>query len=97
MIMMDIHMPEMDGIEATKRIRLSKPRGTLPIIGLTAEAFVERHDKFIEDGMDFVLTKPFTEQQMAATIARYCSSETQLHSEFQSHWGPQSAFEGPLH
>ncbi|MDD9915553.1 MAG: ATP-binding protein [Rhodospirillaceae bacterium] len=77
MIMMDIHMPEMDGIEATKRIRQSKPRGTLPIIGLTAEAFVERHDKFIEDGMDFVLTKPFTEQQMAATIARYRPSETQ--------------------
>ena len=71
MILMDVHMPEMDGIEATKVIRETKSRDDLPIIGLTAEAFVERHNEFVKDGMDFVLTKPFTEGQLGATIARY--------------------------
>lgn len=67
-ILMDIHMPEMDGIEATRVIRSTESGSMLPIIGLTAEAFSERHAEFIEAGMDSVLTKPFTEQQLAQIL-----------------------------
>ncbi len=70
-VLMDVHMPEMDGIEATKHIRLSKIGETLPIVGVTAEAFAERHAVFIDAGMDGILTKPFTEHQLAEVLARF--------------------------
>ena len=61
MIFMDVHMPVMDGIEATRRIRkLSGPLGEVPIVGLTAEAFQERHIAFKEAGMNDIVTKPIT-------------------------------------
>ncbi|OUR79219.1 hypothetical protein A9Q83_05145 [Alphaproteobacteria bacterium 46_93_T64] len=69
LILMDIHMPEMNGIEATKLIRKSEYGINIPIIGLTAEAFAERHVLFLEAGMNAVLTKPFTEQQLTDILA----------------------------
>lgn len=71
LILMDVHMPEMNGIDATKVIRATKLGKTLPIIGLTAEAFAERHVHFIEAGMMDVLTKPYTEQQLINALAFY--------------------------
>lgn len=71
LILMDVHMPEMNGIDATKAIRLTKLGKNLPIIALTAEAFAERHVLFKEAGMNGVLTKPFTEQQLADTLAAH--------------------------
>ncbi|NQV99488.1 MAG: PAS domain S-box protein [Rhodospirillales bacterium] len=68
-ILMDIHMPEMDGVDATKAIRETEFGKTVPIVGLTAEAFAERHALFMEAGMNGVLTKPFTEQQLFETLA----------------------------
>lgn len=71
LILMDIHMPEMNGVDATKIIRAFETGGDLPIIGLTAEAFVERHAQFIDAGMDDVLTKPFTEQHLLNILAMH--------------------------
>ncbi|WP_051082954.1 ATP-binding protein [Kiloniella laminariae] len=70
LVLMDVHMPEMDGLEATKTIRASKQGRHLPIIGLTAEAFTSRHDLFRLAGMDDIMTKPFTEEHLKATIAK---------------------------
>ncbi|MFD2205721.1 ATP-binding protein [Kiloniella antarctica] len=70
-ILMDVHMPEMNGLDATIQIR-STPNGKdIPIVGLTAEAFVERHAQFVEAGMNGVLTKPFTQQQLEDTLSQY--------------------------
>lgn len=70
-VLMDIHMPEMNGIDATIAIRELDKCKYLPIIGLTAEAFVERHELFIESGMNAVLTKPFMAPQLHAIIEKY--------------------------
>ena len=53
---MDVHMPEMDGIEVTRQIRNMHSASALPIIGLTAEASLERHAHLIDAGMNGVLT-----------------------------------------
>ncbi|WP_053005783.1 ATP-binding protein [Kiloniella spongiae] len=71
LVLMDIHMPEMDGVEATVIIRKSKGSDVLPIIGVTAEAFADRHREFKSSGMNDILTKPFTEQQLASVLSDY--------------------------
>ena len=59
MILMDIQMPEMDGYEATKRIRnLDDARADIPIVAMTANAFEEDKQKALESGMNAHVSKP---------------------------------------
>lgn len=69
LVFMDIHMPVMDGVEATQRIRkLESPCKNVPIIGLTAEAFKDRHEAFMQAGMQDVVTKPVTIEALEASM-----------------------------
>ena len=71
-ILMDIHMPILDGVEATKQIRaFDSEAAKVPIIGLTAEAFSERHSDFINAGMNDVLTKPIDENILQQKIRQF--------------------------
>lgn len=67
-VLMDIHMPVMDGVTATKLIRALPEKGNIPIIGLTAEAFDERHQTFINAGMNSIVTKPVEEATLINSI-----------------------------
>lgn len=69
-ILMDIQMPEMDGIEATKIIRTEFKLKT-PIIALTANAFKSEIEKCKKVGMDDYVTKPFDEVNLIETIAKH--------------------------
>jgi len=69
-ILMDVQMPEMDGIEATMKIREELQLQT-PIIALTANAFKSEVDKCKNAGMDDYITKPFEEFDLIETISRY--------------------------
>ena len=60
-ILMDVRMPGMDGLEATRRIRaVEGPRGQVPIVALTAQVFSEQVEECRRAGMDSHLAKPFT-------------------------------------
>lgn len=75
-IFMDIHMPVMDGMQATQRIRaLESHKKNIPIIGLTAEAFKERHAIFIDEGMNDVVTKPVTVEALKNSLQQTLSLE----------------------
>ena len=69
-ILMDVMMPVMDGHEATRRIRqLHRPDAqTIPIIAMTANAFVEDRQKALEAGMNEHLTKPLDSAKVVETI-----------------------------
>lgn len=69
-ILMDIQMPLMDGIEATKSIRLSEADGDghIPIIALTAHAMSGDRDRFVSAGMDAYLTKPVDINELKSTL-----------------------------
>jgi two-component system, sensor histidine kinase and response regulator len=72
LIFMDCQMPEMDGYEATRRIRkLSKPISDIPIIALTANAFKEDQTKCIEAGMNDFVTKPVESSTLESKLKRY--------------------------
>jgi CheY-like chemotaxis protein/HPt (histidine-containing phosphotransfer) domain-containing protein/anti-sigma regulatory factor (Ser/Thr protein kinase) len=65
-IFMDIHMPEVDGYEATQTIRELKDasKAAIPIVALTANAFKNETDRFAEAGFNDYITKPFSEQKL---------------------------------
>ena len=71
-VLMDIQMPCMDGIEATRRIRaLGDPRKAgVPIVAVTANAFLEDQKTAMEAGMDGHLAKPYDVPAMMETLAR---------------------------
>jgi PAS domain S-box-containing protein len=72
-VLMDIQMPEMDGVEATQRIRSGgNGRQDIPIIALTAYAMKEDRKKFLNNGMNGYVTKPVDFGELAKTIAEVC-------------------------
>ena len=71
LILMDIQMPEMDGLEATRRIRSGPVRPDIPIIALTAHALDNERQRANEAGMTGFLTKPIEPDLLLATIQRH--------------------------
>lgn len=69
LILMDIRMPGMDGIEATKQIKQIRP--LVPIIAQTAYAFTEEKDKILSCGCDEYLTKPLALDKLNDLISKY--------------------------
>jgi two-component system, sensor histidine kinase and response regulator len=69
LVLMDIQMPEMDGVTAVSILR-SKYSKLPPIIGLSANAFEGDKEKYLSKGMDAYLTKPLRKQEME-DILRY--------------------------
>jgi len=78
MILMDVQMPEMDGTEATARIReKEKQTGAhIPIIAMTAYAMSGDRDRYLSFGMDEYVTKPVSYKRVEQAIARFFSFET---------------------
>lgn len=76
-ILMDIQMPEMDGIEATKIIR-NQLKLLTPVIALSANAFKSDIDKFKAAGMNDYIIKPFDEVVLFQTIARYTDKKAHV-------------------
>ena len=72
LLLTDIVMPVMDGIQATRAIRNAKPDGALPpIVALTANAIPSEKDRFLAAGLDDVLIKPFTPEALRHILIRY--------------------------
>jgi two-component system, sensor histidine kinase and response regulator len=79
LVLLDCHMPEMDGFEAAATIRAAEPEGRrLPIIALTASVRQEDRDRCAANGMDDFLAKPVGEVDLAKVLER---------------WLPESAFD----
>ena len=70
MILMDMQMPNMDGLEATREIRKLPIAANLPIIAMTANAFNEDRERCFAAGMNDFISKPVEPEQMFATILR---------------------------
>jgi len=68
LILMDIQMPIMDGLSATKKIRRLKPKAILPIIAMTAHAMPSEKDKSLASGMNDHLTKPIEANLLFQTL-----------------------------
>jgi signal transduction histidine kinase/DNA-binding response OmpR family regulator len=75
LILMDIQMPAMDGLEATKRIRaLDSPKSKTPIVALTAHAMTGVKEEYIAAGMNDYVSKPFRREEFLATVDRWAGA-----------------------
>jgi two-component system sensor histidine kinase/response regulator len=70
LVLMDVQMPEMDGLEATRRIRADDRYASLPIIAMTAHAMAEERERCLAAGMNDHIAKPIEPAKMYETLAR---------------------------
>jgi len=76
LIFMDMRMPNMDGLEATRKIRsLSNVSRTLPIIALTANAFDDDRNACFDSGMNDFMTKPVSAEELSEKVSDWTSDE----------------------
>jgi CheY-like chemotaxis protein len=76
LILMDIQMPGMDGVEATHRIRALKgPVGTVPILAMTANAMAHQQAGYLAAGMDGAIAKPLSPTALTQAIAQALTAE----------------------
>lgn len=73
-VLMDIQMPEMDGLEALRHIRTNPTWQNLPVIALTANARREERETYIAAGMNDVISKPFDSKILFALLLKWVSS-----------------------
>ena len=69
LIIMDIQLPKMSGLEVTRKLRRMPDFSNIPIIALTAYAMKGDKERFLEAGCDAYLSKPFSTHELRATIA----------------------------
>ncbi|MGR5065750.1 ATP-binding protein [Photobacterium sp. DNB22_13_2] len=79
LILMDNHMPVMDGIEATQRIRkLPPPACETPIFACTADVFAETQRNMLKAGVECMITKPLDERKLVDALQRFKSKITHM-------------------
>jgi two-component system sensor histidine kinase/response regulator len=89
LIFMDVQMPEMDGHEATQRIRANARYNNLPIVAMTAHAMTEERNRCLASGMNDHISKPINPAEFYQMIQRWCPNHLQpadlLHGQ-QAAW-----------
>ncbi len=75
LVWMDVRMPVMDGLEATRRIKETTAGKKTPVIALTAHAFEEERQQILEAGCDDVIRKPFQEEEIFSAMSQFLDVE----------------------
>jgi two-component system, cell cycle response regulator DivK len=72
LVLMDIQLPDIDGVEALARLRADERAASLPVLALTAQAMEGDRERFLAAGFDGYLSKPVDIAEFVATVKRYC-------------------------
>jgi CheY-like chemotaxis protein len=72
LVLMDVEMPHLDGLQTTRRIRERAGLAALPIVGLTAHAMSSDRARCLAAGMNDYLSKPVSAHELRATLAHWC-------------------------
>ena len=70
LVLMDIQLPDIDGIEALRRIRLESALDAIPVIAVSASVMPDDQQKIVASGFDAFVTKPINLKQFLATVQR---------------------------
>ena len=72
LVLMDIQLPDMGGIETLGRLRADERTASVPVVALTAQAMEGDRERFLAAGFDGYLSKPVNVVDLIATVKRYC-------------------------
>jgi two-component system cell cycle response regulator DivK len=72
LVLMDIQLPDIDGVEALGRLRADGRTASVPVLALTAQAMEGDRERFLAAGFDGYLSKPVNIAEFVATVKRYC-------------------------
>jgi CheY-like chemotaxis protein len=76
LVLMDVQMPGVDGVEATRHIRtMAAPRGGVPVVALTANVYAEQIASFLAAGMDDHVGKPIDRRKLLSAVDRWLAAD----------------------
>jgi CheY-like chemotaxis protein len=75
LVLMDVQLPGMSGVEALARLRLDERTASIPVLALTAQAMHGDRERFLAEGFDGYLAKPVDILEFLAAVQRYCDGE----------------------
>lgn len=84
LVFMDIQMPEMDGFQATEKIRSMPQFDKLPIVAMTAHAMRRDREKCLAAGMNDHIAKPLNPDELSVMIARWLKAKPQMHNRAEN-------------
>ena len=76
LVLMDIQLPGIDGVEALARLRADGRTARVPVLALTAQAMEGDHERFLAAGFDAYVSKPVDIAELVATVRRHCDECT---------------------
>jgi two-component system, cell cycle response regulator DivK len=72
LVLMDIQLPDIDGVEALRRLRANARTASTPVLALTAQAMEGDRERFLEAGFDGYVSKPVDIVELVATVRQHC-------------------------
>jgi two-component system cell cycle response regulator DivK len=72
LVLMDIRLPDMDGVEALSRLRMDERTASIPVLAVTAQAMKGDSDRFRKAGFDGYLSKPVDIDELLTTVEQHC-------------------------
>ena len=72
LVLMDIQLPDIDGVEALSRLRADVRTASIPVLALTAQAMRGDRERFLDAGFDDYVSKPVNVVELVATVGRHC-------------------------
>jgi two-component system, cell cycle response regulator DivK len=72
LVLLDIRLPDMDGLDVLRRLRMDERTASIPVLAVTAQAMKGDSERFKEAGFDGYLSKPLDIDEVLATVARHC-------------------------
>ena len=72
LVLMDIQMPDVDGVEALRRLRADERTTAIPVLAVTAQAMQGDRERFLAEGFDGYLSKPVNVGELLGTVRQHC-------------------------
>jgi CheY-like chemotaxis protein len=76
LVLMDVQLPGIDGVEALQRLRADERTSAIPVLAVTAQAMQGDRERFLAAGFDDYLAKPVDVAEFVDTVRRHCEATT---------------------
>ena len=77
LVLMDVRLPDMDGVEALRRLRMDERTASIPVLAVTAQAMKGDRERFEEAGFDGYVSKPVDIDELLTTVEQHCGGRSE--------------------